>query len=260
MSPDSNPDRSRRSLRLLALMVVAIGVLIASVIFRVREVEPSSAVPAPGARASEPATRELTAVALPERRPDDAAARKRLDVESPELLHCLRRANGEALAGVRMYRGAGSIAGPSDAEGTLEVVDAPSGAVTLWAEGYAPVALRGGALPTEVAFDLADAALELLLLNGTAEHRVLRSLLEPRAPGSTSRGPWVPALEQRTLDVWSAERVPPGSYDVYVWVLFPDEEPRALSHKAVEVRAGESTRLEFDLAAPPNPEDSEADS
>ena len=79
-------------------------------------------------------------------------------------------------------------------------------------------------------------------------------------PSSTPEGPWTPSFRERALDVWIAERVPPGRYDLYLWVTFPDGEPRPFSRRAFVVAAGESTRLSIDLAAPRDPDELESDS
>lgn len=258
MRPPPDADRSR-PLILVALLLSAAAVLVASLVLRVDGAGPSGASPAPGVPAGEvrPAPPDLAAA--PADRQRDRAPSEEPESAGPAPLRCLDRSTGAGLAGVRMYHRAACVAGPSDAEGALPVPDDLTGVVTLWAEDRVPVVLRGETLPAEVAFDIADASLELRLVNATGEHRVLRTLIEPVAATTIPKGPWSPVLEERTLDVWQAERVPPGSYDVYMWVVFPDGGPRALSQRAVEVRPGAVTRLSFDLARPWNPEDSEAD-
>ncbi len=242
--------------KLLALLLGAAGILIATATFRGGDARRS--VPPPAERSdpipASPATTGEVA-GLSEVPSVDTRVLEELEADRPHRVTCSQRTNGEALNGVHLYHGTGPIAGPSDAEGALEVRGAPPGALTLWVEGWIPVEVRGEALPHEVAFDAATAALELRLLNVTSEHRFVRSLLQPRAPNSVPGSLWTPTLEERALDVYVADRLPPGTYDVYVWVALARGEPRAFSLEAVEVEAGGTTRRSIDVASPQDPEE-----
>ena len=85
-------------------------------------------------------------------------------------------------------------------------------------------------------------------------------MLQPLGPRPTPEGPWTPAFEERSLDLWVADRVPPGGYDLYLWITFPDGEPRPFSQRAFLVTAGHAKRLSIDLAAPRDPDELESDS
>jgi hypothetical protein len=200
--------------------------------------------PAPGPAIVDPAT--------PVRDADDRTAAPEPAVE-PLRIRCLEAASRAPLAGVHLYRSTGErerVAGPSDADGVLEV-DAPARwAHTLWCDGWLPVAVPKSGPPAEVLFESADASLELRLANTTAEHEVIRLLLQPHTAGGSPKDPWVPALEPWSLDVYGARRLPPGKYDVHVWVSQRMREPRAFSVAGVEVRAGEQASCSVDLAAP----------
>lgn len=249
---------SRASTSWLLLLLLAGGVLVFSALYPTGDAEPP--VPASGGRAPASLAGSPESGEPTEQPPVDAGDREALERDRAVVVSCLQRASGAALQGVRLYAGLEPSAGPSDEEGILEVPTPPAGRVTLWAEGWLAVTASGEALPSEVAFDAADAAVELRFEGATNEHRLLRSVLQPRAPSSTPEGPWTPAFEERALDLWVADRVPPGDYDLYLWVTFPDGEPRPFSQRAFVVTAGESTRLSIDLAAPRDPADLESDS
>lgn len=228
---------------------------------RAAALEPGSKPPA------DPATSGAPGLARPgaegARPARDPALREALADAPPGPVLCTESATGAPLAGIWLYRDLEPLAGPSATSGELAIedvdFDAP-GAWTLWAKGWVPVVVRATALPTEVAFERAGGSLELRLLGATDQHRMLRSLLKLRRATPSPDGPWAPRLVSQQLDVWVASGLAPGSYNLYVWITFPDGEPRPFSHTAFAVEAGAVTQLAFDLAAPRDAEDQEDDS
>jgi len=158
-----------------------------------------------------------------------------------------------------MYADAEPISAPSDPEGRLAVPASLPARVTLWDGGWLPVTAETDALPAEVAFEAANASIELRLLHASAEHRLLRGLITPRWPDRTPQGPWTPGFAERGFDRYVAGGVRPGSYDVYVWIVDPTGEPRPYSRPALAVEPGGVARWSIDLAAPRDSDDLEPD-
>lgn len=203
-------------------------------------------------------------LATPETPAQATGAIDRVAGESEELapiqIYCLQASNRQPLAGVRLYERHETISGPTGTDGVLPVGGDRRGELTLWVQGWLPVVVRGEGLPEEVLFVVADASIELRLLNATAEHRVVRILLQPHSSDWAPGDPWAPTLGPKALDVYGASHVPPGEYDLYAWVSLAQGEPRPFSLTGVEVVAGEKATFSLDLAAPVDPEDQESDS
>ncbi len=178
----------------------------------------------------------------------------------PIQIYCLQASNRQPLAGVRLYERHETIAGPTGTDGVLPVGGIRRGELTLWVPGWLPVVVRGEGLPEEVLFVVADASIELRLLNATTEHQVVRILLQPHSSDWAPGDPWAPTLERKALDLYGASHVPPGEFDLYAWVSLAQGEPRPFSLTGIEVVAGEKATFSLDLAAPVDPDDQESDS
>jgi len=163
------------------------------------------------------------------------------------LVYALRGPDDAALSGVLPQRG--SAAPRADQE--LGREQERSTVVTRSQEAAdtpvaAPVALNG--------------ALELRLENVNAEQRVVRSLLQRVGRRADGQPFAEPALDERTPDLWVADKLSPGAYDVYVWVSEAGETPRPFSRKRVKVTAGEVLQTSIDVSIPLREDEMEADS
>jgi len=187
--------------------------------------------------------------------PDEAAASANEPdplprVEAVELhaLNCLRASTREPVEGVGAYAKLEQIAGPSDPAGTLVLPETLPVTLTIWAEGWIPQEMRASTLPDEILLASADAILEVSILGLEADHRVARSLLQPRERRARQGGPWDARFKPLREDLHLAESIPPGRYDVYFWISKARGAPRSLSRSGVEVPAGEKTILSLDIA------------
>lgn len=266
MESESKPDRPRHGAAIAVTATLAVAALAAAMTLLDGDIEQPALVDKDQAGATD-APRGAGGVldvgaTLPS---NDGRTTAVSDPAAPLLIQCLQRANGEPLAGVRLYSHDTSIAGTGDAQGILEVpaeiaTTPRADPLTLWVEGWAPVVVRAETLPTEVAFEVATTTVELTFVNGTADHRILRSLLQPHVPWPPAEGPWAPKFEPQGLDAYRANGVLPGTYDLFLWVVYPNGEPRPFSSRSLEIKAGETTKVSFDLAAPPSPDEFESDS
>lgn len=172
-------------------------------------------------------------------------------VEPPAgfLLTCLRAEDGEPLPGVRVYEDGAVGAGPSTAQGVLAMGTPTWGRRTLWAKGRVARRLDGVQLPQEVRFERADAELRVALLQATPQHRAVRTKLQRHGPETPPQGPWTPRLEVETWERLVARDVPPGTYDVYVWIALGEDTPKPYSIRHVVIEAGERETLTIDLVA-----------
>jgi hypothetical protein len=165
------------------------------------------------------------------------------------LLTCRRADDGRPLAGISVFQDGAMTGGPSTDAGELRLEAPAWERRILWKAGFIARRLDGPELPSEVLFEAADAELDLSLRNGGPEHRVVRTLLEQRGGNSPPNGPWKPRLKVESWDRLIARDVPPGTYDVYVWISKGDGAAQAYSLRGVHLPAGQRTRLSLDLVA-----------
>ena len=154
-------------------------------------------------------------------------------------------------AGVRLYSKDGPIAGPSDSKGWIEVPDAPIGGIwTAWAPGWA--AQRVGSrppFPDEVLLEPAAAGLRVSVRSSDPAAQIVRTRLVAIGRPGTPEEPWAPRLEiQRPLGAGSGQ-LPPGPYDVYVWITRDNAAPRILPRQRVELEQGRTLDLDLDADA-----------
>ena len=264
MRSDTDRERSYRAKTLMALALLSAGTWF--VLWRPRSTREELASPPLSDPASEQHARIRTKSAEALLVMDEDAGRQQhegvrnaIAGDETSVLNCRQATDGEALAGVHLYLENEPIAGPSDARGELEVDATGRGPLTLWVAGWLPVSVQAEALPDTVLFEVAGATLELYLSGASSQHRLLRSVLQPHAP-TPPHGPWAASFEERSVDTWVAEGVVPGRYDLYLWVTYPDGEPRPSSQRSVEVGADGPTRVTIDLSSPRSPEEAESDS
>jgi len=183
-----------------------------------------------------------------------SAAQRALITEAvePEVLRvlCLSAANRTPVPGVQLYQGLKSIAGPTADDGVLSIEEPGFGKRTLWAAGWVPQVHHSPALPAEVLMVRADAALEVRLINFSGDHRVLRTLLQPRNLSVPVEGSWMPVLSQAELDTLVVQGTAPGAYDLYVWITYEYASPKAYHRVGIELTAGEQLTVEIDINAP----------
>ena len=163
-------------------------------------------------------------------------------------LRCLRSANRRPLAGIHLYAGLESVAGPTKRDGVLEVPGNLAGPLTVWGPGWLPREVPEEALPEEVFLEAADASLVVQLVNAEPGHHVARTLIQPHTRLAMGGGPWEPRLTKKADGSYRADRIPSGDYDVYFWVSLDGAEPRPLSINSADVRSGEDTNLTLDLS------------
>jgi hypothetical protein len=266
MESESKLDRRQHGAAIAVAATLAVAALAVAMMVLDDDIEQPALVDKDQAGAADVSGGAADALAVGATRPlNDGRTSAVTDAVAPWLIECVERANGDPLAGVRLFSNDTSIAGPGDAQGILEVpaeiaTTPRADPLTLWVEGWAPVVVRAEALPTEVLFEVATTTVEFTFVNGTADHRILRTLLQPHVPWPPAEGPWAPKFEQQGLDVHRAKGVLPGTYDLFLWVVYPNGEPRPFSSRSLEIKAGETTKVSFDLAAPRDPDEFESDS
>ncbi len=252
MNPVSRLRRTRPATLVCALLLLAGTALIAWVALPESSNEPESpALHAKVKSAPPPAAKreDLKRPSEPIARP--APSRQAIAKAPPRtFVICQQELDGQALPGIRMYRRSEVIAGPSAPNGRLELANPGTGPITLWARGWLPVTVQSDRLPANVEFRMAEASLKLRLLNATPEHRVQKSLLQRQSPEPNRGLPWAPRLEERGQDLWIADQLAPGRYDLYVWVLFPGGESHSYSLRALDLEQSKSTSASIDLATP----------
>ena len=198
---------------------------------------------------------------------DPTGAQREATPLKPQTILCLSDPEGIGLAGVQAYLVGEPVAGPSDQDGVLilpgpelESPLHPWDKLTFWIEGHLPVSIRVEDIPSEVRLRAVRTGLEVRLINGSSQHTLLRSLLQPRGADGLAGAPWIPSLEGRAPDLWVAQDAPPGQYDLYLWVTYPNGAVRSFSQVAFEIELDRTTKLTFDLARPLDQDDFESDS
>lgn len=175
--------------------------------------------------------------------------------EVPLTLVCRRLSDRSLLAGISLYVEGRPVAGPSGDDGALQVVRDGRQPLVLWAEGWRPVFVRAvEPTPAAVLFEPADAGLEVEVGGLRANEEIVRSLLQPHEFPATGESLWDPSLAPAGFDRLAARQLPPGTYDLYVWVQRRPEAPRVLSEKAVQLDSGRTTRVRLDSTTAPQHE------
>jgi len=173
-------------------------------------------------------------------------------------IQALARENDRPLQGVGLYGRDGLIGQPSGRDGFLRIPLqdlAPFGSPVVWGPGRVPLHLGSSRpLPLQVHLRPADGSLRVRLLAATPAWKVIRSLLQSRERPSSGKEAWEPRLAQTDYDILTAEEVPPGHYDLYVWIASPDGEVHSLAQSDFEVPSGAATEIELDASLPPAPE------
>jgi len=254
----------RRSLRRELLLVAAAGLalLVAVAGERLLRGEPSeralSARPEAAAAAAAAEQAPRSEAGPSEAAGGDGSGRSGARAVAPPAaggatrLTCLARADREPIAGLWAFAGTERRAGPSRADGVLELERPPGRSLTIWGEGWAPVTVREReAIPEVVLFDARDARLVVELAGLRPGDAVVRTLLEPRERAVEPDGPWRPRLSAAGAGRLVADRLPAGAYDVYVWVARGTAGARALSASDVVASAGETARVTLDAGAAP---------
>lgn len=166
----------------------------------------------------------------------------------PLELRCVADEDGSALKGVRAFgqfdgepRGESA---PSDEEGKLQLPSGIKATCVLWAPRRVAVSLRPEELrqASEVRMVAADCAIDLVLTEMTLDHELIRSTLLLR-DRSLRAGPWTPELKPGALDVYSAEDLAPGIYDLFFWIKQGREAPRPHQVRGIELAPGERKRV-----------------
>jgi len=190
---------------------------------------------------------ERTAITPPPAREEPGRESLATAPSGRHALTCLRVGTLAPLAGIRLWVGERAITEPSGADGILTIDgELPALVVTAWGEGSVPLELRRDALPERALLEPADGELEVELVHREAEERVKRFELHPHLAAAAREGPWRPALEQLDEDLYRAKRLPPGEYDVYLWVSSGRSAPRPLAARSVKVDAGRRARVRLD--------------
>lgn len=249
------PTSRRRSLLLPAILAAAIGSVLwlwlltragSNPASETAGIESEPTVEAPAGLAGGAAERVDTAPPpareVPGREPPPEPA------SGPHALLCLRARTLTPLPGIRLWVGDRGVAGPSGEDGVLSIDgELPAPIVTAWGEGFVPLELRRDALPELARLEPADGALEVELVNRAAQERVKRFELHPHLPAEAQEGPWKPTLEQLDGDLYRAQQLPPGEYDVYFWVSSGRSAPRTLAARSVKVEPGRRTSVRLDV-------------
>ncbi|MFQ5748222.1 MAG: hypothetical protein ACE5H3_02060 [Planctomycetota bacterium] len=174
------------------------------------------------------------------------------------LLQVLSSENNRPLEHMGLYGSGGLIGQPSGKDGFLRIplLDLPPFiSPVVWGSGRAPLALGPGRpLPRRVHLQPADGSLRVRLVSATPAWKIIRSLLQARERPSPGKEAWEPRLAQTECDLLAAGGLPPGSYDLYVWIASPDGEIHSLSRPGVVVESGTTTGIELDASLPPAPE------
>ncbi len=164
-----------------------------------------------------------------------------------ENIFCFSRADHIPLSGVVMFRG-GRVraAGPSAHTGELLLDNLGSKTKrTFWAPGWQAKHFAIDAkLPDEITLSKADANLVVRIIGMKPEWRIAKSKLQITGVPSGGNEAWMPILRRDLFDLLRADRIPAGTYDIYIWVSQKGGQPQALHSKAVEVKAGETTTIQ----------------
>jgi len=99
-------------------------------------------------------------------------------------------------------------------------------------------------------FTPADAELHVVVASQDPGLRVLRGLLQPLDRPATGEDPWDPQLATRGDRRLVADRLPPGGYDLYVWVVDEAGDTKPLEATRLTLTAGQQLRLELDGDVP----------
>lgn len=174
---------------------------------------------------------------------------------------CVADEDGSTLKGVRAYLNFGAdnaeVCGPSDEQGRLELPSDSAREVLFWAPRRTVVRLPLDELSREAEVRMVSAtcAFDLVLTEMTNDHELIRSTIVLR--DTTLRaGPWTPKLEPGALDVFSADGLTPGTYDVFFWIKRGREAPRAHQVRGIELTPHERKRVSHSAeAALPEDED-----
>ncbi len=174
------------------------------------------------------------------------------------LLQVLSSEDDRPLEHIGLYAPGGRIGQPSGPDGFLRIHPEalpPFISPVVWGHGRVPLRLGPSRpLPQRVHLQAADGALQVRLLSATPAWKVIRSLLQSRERPSTGEEAWEPRLEQAAYDLLSTREIPPGGYDLYVWIASPDGEIHSLARPEVRIESGRTTEIELDASLPPAPE------
>lgn len=166
-----------------------------------------------------------------------------------DTLICRRADDRAPLAGISLYQNDILRLGPTGADGKLLIGDLGWDMRILWGEGWAPQRLRGAANPPEVLFVPADSKIDISLKNTSPQHKVIRSILQMRGADTPPEGIWTPKLEVTNWDRLNASQVPPGTYDIYVWISKDMGTPEPYQLHAVTLNPAQHLQLTIDLIA-----------
>jgi len=175
--------------------------------------------------------------------------------ERVDRLVCLRGSDREPIAGISIFIADLPVCGPSRKDGVLEFVRGRAQSFTVWGEGWVPFLVRRfEGTPETVLLEEAAARLEVRLLNLDPGDEIVRTLLQPHAFQVTGKASWEPVLASTSPDRLAADGLPPGTYDVYVWVVRLPDPPRCLSAAGILIEGLEPAVIELDAGAPPEPD------
>ncbi|MCB9915573.1 MAG: hypothetical protein H6828_10550 [Planctomycetes bacterium] len=172
------------------------------------------------------------------------------EAADPDALLVLAAESGAPLEGAGLYRLSAPLGELSDAEGRLVHPPGLRGSLIVWAPGRLPLQLNAAVLPQEVRLERGDAAIELHVLGLGARDALVRSELV-RLGVALPHGPWSPTLNPGTGDVWTAEGLAPGRYELHYWIRHGRAAANAYSVRDLELAPGERRRLQHDADQPP---------
>jgi hypothetical protein len=245
-------SRSDQSRMTPALVAVCLGLAAAAVLF--------AFLARSGGERGEEAIAAAPPVARPTRdapAPLDAGAveREELDrVETPVAetprepgVRCVRRADRAPLAGISLYVDGKVVAGPSGIDGRIAFDRRPAEPFVAWAPGLRPAFVQAGReTPDEIALSAADAALEVAIDNLEPGKEVRRLFVHPYAFSAEPGAPWAPELRLERFGTYRADALPPGAYDVYLWLEDDAGEEASLREERLLLKSGETTTVRLD--------------
>jgi hypothetical protein len=237
---------------LLVLALLGLGVVALTVLAGLGSNPPRATPAAPPAGTPAPVVTPRADLVTPTTAQQEAVPQQDEPTLRSQRVRCLSALDRSPVQGVQLYVEARPVAGPSLADGRLEVPGTVrSNRLEAWAPGWGPTRLPfGRPLPDEILLEPATAAVQVWVTSSDPGLRIVRTRLVQQGSFTREDEPWVPRLERQGVLSARAARLAPGSYHVYVWVAKDRDAPRALPRQEVELEAGRTISVQIDADAP----------
>ncbi|MDP6849566.1 MAG: hypothetical protein QGH51_02110 [Planctomycetota bacterium] len=163
----------------------------------------------------------------------------------PLIVQCFQKEKGTPLPGIQLYLNTEVVAAVGAKDGSLKLPPESSKSVSvLWKPGWNPHRFFAGeVIPEKLYFVESNANLVVRIQGMKSNWRIVRSQLQSREFPSTDKSPWRPILRKTEHGSLRADKIPPGVWDIYVWIAHSGNPPEALTRQMLTVPAGETTTV-----------------